>query len=529
MQGGFFLREIINSAAAKFKDKKFAALVLIHILFLSFFLFYNFKTGIFADDYGYMYTFTQEEKLVNERIGSLGDVFRSQYAHYFIMNGRSVSHAMLQTALMLGKTAFNFINTFVYFMLSFGMYCVAKRRGEHEPLLQLLMYLVPWTVFTEFGRTFLIGCMSVNYMWTMAIIILAILPFKRLYDGSDPYAKRPLLGAVLMLLLGIISGWLSENGSAAMLFCIGCMGLYYLIARKRFPLWCITGFVGMCAGFLLMLLAPGYDVRREATSHTDISWRLTRITIYHVLVHFELIMAAVFCLICICYFSMEKAKRKRIICAALLGGGLIVIGAVSAIVHVDYKTECQLAALFVYGAICIIAAARAIKAGADISKCAAPTLLILTGIVAMYTMVAVPLVEARSQTQLIIFFTCGAARLVVDFIDMFAETLSLKRFAWLVPAALTVCAAVSLSCSAVNINAAYEQFTAREHFIEEQKAAGNYDIKLTLYDIPADTHVGMLNMYNNDPEYWNNKAICWYYGIDSVYFMTEAEEVSPAE
>lgn len=523
MQGGIFLREILKNAAEKFKDKKLIAVVLIHIVFLSFFLFYNFKTGLFADDYGYMFTFSQEEKLINERIDSLGDVFRSQYAHYFIMNGRSVSHAMLQTVLMLGKTAFNFINTLFYFALCFGMYCIAKRRGKHEPLLQLLMYLIPWTVFTEFGRVFLISCMAVNYLWTMAIIILTILPFKRLYDGADPFAKHPWLGAAIMLPVGIISGWSSENGSAAMLFCIGCMGLYYLLARKRFPLWCVTGFAGMCAGFLMMLLAPGYDVRREATWGTDYAWQFRRITIYHILNHFELIMAAIFCLICICYFSMEKAKRKRIICVLLLGGGLVVSKIVSVLVHVDYKTECQLAAVFVYVVICIVAAIRAIRAKADISHCAAPAMLMFTGIVAMYTMIAVPLVEARSQTQLLVFFTCGAARVMVDFIRMFSKTVSFKRLTWLLTAAAMASAVASLSASAVNISSAYEQFEAREQYIEEQKAAGNYDIKLDFYDIPADTHVGMLNMYNNDPEYWTNKAICWYYGIDSVEFTSTSE------
>lgn len=521
MQGGIFLLKIFKSAGEKLKDKKLIAVLLINILFLSFFLFYNFKTGLFIDDYGYMYTFSEEEKLINERIDSLGDVVRSQYVHYFTMNGRSISHAMLQTVLMFGKTTFNFVNTLFYFALSFGMYCVAKRRGKHEPLLQLLMYLVPWMLFPEYGKVFLVGCMAVNYMWTMAIITLTILPFKRLYDGRNPFEKHPLFGAVIMLPVGIISGWLSENGSAAMLFCIGCMGLYYLIARKRIPAWCVTGFVGMCAGFLIMLKAPGYVVRQNSYWSHSYMWQFKRILIYHILPYFDYIIVTLACLVCIFFFLSEKNKKKKIAVSSVIMGSAVICAVVCRVIHYDYVTEWRLAVLGIFVALCLAAAIKAIMAKKSISDHAAQLVFMLTGIIAMCIMTVVPIVEARSQIQFLVFFTYGAARIIVDFIDSFVETLSISRYKWVLTAAVTLCAAVSLASTAAASVESYEQFTAREKYIAEQKAAGVYDISVEAYDIPDDPHIGMFNMYYNYSDYWITKAMCWYYDVDSIYFQQE--------
>jgi len=503
------------------QNKKLSAVILINVLFLSFFLFFNFNRGYFVDDYGYMYNFSQSEKIIEDRVDSIAEVVQSQYEHYFIMNGRSMSHALLQFSLMLGKTAFNFINTLFYFLLSFGMYNLVRRKGEHNPLLQMIMYIIPWAVFPEYGNVFLVCCLSVNYMWTMAVIVNVMLPFRKLFEGSDCFEKRPLAGAVFMLIAGVFSGWQSENGSAALLFIIGCMGLYYLISRKRIPAWCITGFAGMCAGFLFMLLSPGYSIRKSNYAEHSYLSQFVKISVNNILPYFECILITALCLGCILYFRIKSEKKERIRFLCLSFAGAAACELLSLVIPESIRSEFRLLVLFAAISACIAAAVICAKAKVKLSDLTVPTALITTGFVATYAMIASPRVEARSEIQFLILFTCGASCVVIMFLKELSELLKFDKLNAAVLAAVVLYAIVSLSATAVRTDINYEQFIDREEYILEQKSAGIYDIQVEPYDIPEDRHIGMFNVVQNDPEYWINKGTCWYYGIDSIYYIVE--------
>lgn len=517
------MKKFFSSALDRMKrNPALCAVVLVHILFLSFFLFYNFNTGLFVDDYGYMYNFSRQEKLIDDRVDTIGEVFTSQYEHYFIMNGRSMSHSMLQFALMLGKTAFNFINTFFYFALSFGMYQLVRCRREHSALLQIIMYLVPWIVFPEFGKVFLVCCLSANYLWTLAVIVSVLLPFRKLYDGYDCFEKHSLIGAALMLAAGIFAGWQSENGSAAMLFIVGCMGLYFLIAKKRIPAWCITGFVGMCVGFAMMILAPGYAVRRSGYGSSNIIHQFLKISVYHILPYFGYILITALCLLVLFYSRMNADNRgAKIKFASICAAGGLLSEVACRLLPDSIESEGRLGILFLVVAACIVFAVRCAKSGCGIADLAVPTAFMLTGFVATYTMIVSPTVDTRSEIQFVVFFTCGAAQIIMNFISELSQLVKFDKLGAVVFAAASLFAIVSLSVTAVNIDASHEQFLAREQYIAQQKAAGITDITVEAYDIPDDTHIGMFNMISNDPEYWINKGTCWYYDIDSIQYLAE--------
>ena len=505
------------------KNRKLTAVILINVLFLSFFFYFSLRTGIFKDDYGYMYMFSREEKLVNERVDSIADVFRSQYEHYFIMNGRAVSHSMLQTVLMMGKTWFSILNTAFYFLLSFGMYQLVRKRNEHSPLLQMMMYLAPWALFAEFGKVFLVSYLSVNYLWTMAIIAVTLIPFKRLFDGEDIFALHPLAGVAVMLPTGVISGWLSENGSAAMLFVVSCMGLYYLIARKKIPAWCIAGFAGMCIGFLAMLLAPGYDVRSAEYNDYSYITQFMKISVYHVLPYFGYMLFTLTALACLLCLRMERDKIKQLRYIAVTAACALVLSLICSVMPDSVRSECKLLTIFAAAGVCVWLAVRCAKAGVMIADLAAPCTFMLTGLIATYAMVASPTFETRSELQFLIFFTIGAAYVIYQLVSELSSEFGTELPKPVLLAAASLYAVISLTAAVPAVNNAYDQFLARESYIEEQKALGNYDLTLPAYDIPENSHAGMHNMINNDPDYWINQATCWYYGINSVTYE-QAEE-----
>ena len=60
----------------------------------------NLYTPLFADDYDYSFSFASKE-----RITSLMQIPESQFAHYFVVNGRFTTRTIAQFFLFLGKIA----------------------------------------------------------------------------------------------------------------------------------------------------------------------------------------------------------------------------------------------------------------------------------------------------------------------------------------------------------------------------------------------------------------------------------------
>ena len=77
----------------------------------------------------------------------------------------------------------------------------------------------------------------------------------------------------------------------------------------------------------------------------------------------------------------------------------------------------------------------------------------------------------------------------------------------------------SMSLTAAHITESYRQFTDREALIAEQKSNGSDEIILPQYTIPSDPHIGMFGIYITDDDYWINKAVEWYYGVESVEYQ----------
>ena len=65
----------------------------------------NAYTPLMMDDYDYSFSWA-----TGERLAGVMDIFASQWAHYAIWGGRSVTHFLAQLFLYLGKPVFNIAN-----------------------------------------------------------------------------------------------------------------------------------------------------------------------------------------------------------------------------------------------------------------------------------------------------------------------------------------------------------------------------------------------------------------------------------
>ncbi len=257
----------INDRFSKNSKANIAIIFVIAVIsFLMMFLM-NSNTPYVAEDFDYHYIFADDgRKVTDVLVGSFADIITSMKAHYRTMNGRVITHAIVQLIMMIeNKPLFNVINSLIYVLFTLIVYkhCIGRSK-KHSAVVFLFVNLSVWAFTPQWGLTtvWLLG--SVNYLW-MSTVRLSFLLVFRLYaeDGSD---RRTLLKTVLMLFAGVIAGSTSENMSAALIGVTVLIIFYCRYKKYKFRPWFVTSLIGEVAGYLFMFLAPANSVRVGKTS-----------------------------------------------------------------------------------------------------------------------------------------------------------------------------------------------------------------------------------------------------------------------
>ena len=128
----------------------------------------NYFTPLASDDWNYVFIYG-----TNDKIHTLWDVIKSQYFHYFEMNGRITAHMITQTADgIFGKGVFNIANTltFMAFLYLIGLNVAPDRKVPTKIL--LTAFVLTFLLIPEFNMAFLWLSGSCNYLWSATLILL---------------------------------------------------------------------------------------------------------------------------------------------------------------------------------------------------------------------------------------------------------------------------------------------------------------------------------------------------------------------
>ena len=141
-----------------------------------------------ADDYWYKFVYVDgpmNDMVPDHPVQTLGDIFRSEYNHYFGVNGRSVVHAVVQlfTAL-IGKHVFNFVNALMFVVLGVLLTRLASMRLT--PLNLLFCCSAVLLLYPAFGETMLWMTGSINYLWPSAGICALLLLLGKWMKSPPP-------------------------------------------------------------------------------------------------------------------------------------------------------------------------------------------------------------------------------------------------------------------------------------------------------------------------------------------------------
>lgn len=433
------------------RERAFAA-ALIALAVLAFFSL-NLLTRIMRDDWSYTFNF-----VTKERIASLGDIFQSLGIHYTHVNGRLPVHFFAHLFLWLGKGVFNVVNTLAFAGLVTLVYFHAcgTLRG-FRPYVWLAVWLGLWALTPAYGESFLWVTGASNYLYGMLLILLYLIPYRRLLDTDMP-ANKPWY-VPLALLGGVLAGWTNENTGGALVIVLLCLLMWRLAEKKRVPLWCWGGLLGVVAGLCVMVLAPGELSRLSTAGGTGG-------------------VAAIF-------------RRVGVITCRLLRYLWPGIAAWALLLIVFLRRKC------------------------DKKRLIDPLIFLLAGCAAAYAMALSPQMPDRVWSGPIVFFLISALSL---WRAAGEPRLTKSRLRL---GAVTLCAALTLASYAhfaPKVAATAAAFDAREADAAAQLARGARDLTLdpvcgsgvrfdaaeTPYDITS------------DPTHWLNGALARYLGADTV-------------
>lgn len=464
------LRKIGTDSYARFdkaaerlsKSNRINLALIAVICFVSFaiMLFLNGTTHFAADDFAYNFVFLEEgaetpgEFATGERLNSISDVFNSMRAHYNTVNGRVLLHFIVQFMMLVGKPVFNVCNSLVFVALVWLIYLHSKGRNKnHSAAIFCMAAVAVWTFVPGCGVTLFWLDGSVNYMWGSVIRLAALLPFRYYADGGK--SKNNAFATVLMLVLSFAAGATNENTSAAL---IGMMVLYIALFKLRKYKVCVrhiacTAFA--VAGYLFMTLAPATGVRMDAWGGSS-SLKMLGTILYNMSGRLMPFVAVTLMLVIILMSFKDSLKPDFAVSFISLAGA---VAAALVLVVSNYFPD-----------------------------------------------------RAWFGSVMLGIISCGA--LIFQLRDVSAcvqKCLIAASLCWAVWGGASVSAVV---VDSISVDAQYD---AREAYIEEQKALGNYDLtvrKISPVRIRSPHH-GLADL-SEDPENRRNRDMAKYYGLNSI-------------
>jgi hypothetical protein len=110
----------------------------------------------------------------------------------------------------------------------------------------------------QFGPMLFYRPFTGNYTFGLVLNLLWLVPYR--FHAAEPRRYR-IWWSPLLLVLGVAAGMCNEHTGPAFIG-LGALAVVWSIRRgDRIQPWMIAGLIGLVAGYILLMLAPGHDAR----------------------------------------------------------------------------------------------------------------------------------------------------------------------------------------------------------------------------------------------------------------------------
>ena len=299
----------------------YSPFIIMAIVVLAFYAL-NFFSSQYHDDFVYKFMITGGASDYSHRIGSIGDIIRSQVDHYFTVNGRSIVHFFVQLFTgLLGKQVFNVFNALVFAVFVWLLKLNLTRRSALRANGFAIAVVVTMTLLLpRFKDTFLWMTGSINYLWSSTVILAFLL----YYDNKR---QQPVDASLAWILpLAFLAGWTHEGISLPLALSLVFFSLLqFKQSYRQQGLWMALFLLG---GACVAALSPGTFSRLGEGSEIAVSTIGVRIksglTLYAKL---RLIYLAIIITV-VAWVKDRQALKQAIVNNNYLIGAIVLAGGI---------------------------------------------------------------------------------------------------------------------------------------------------------------------------------------------------------
>jgi len=147
------------------------------------------------------------------------------------------------------------------FVLAVGRF--PRLTSFYDSFLLIMVTALCWLSIPDVGVAFFSRPITGNYTIGACLQLLFFIPLRLWVD----YSKRPALNvsfSILMFFGGVVAGMANEHTGPMAILVFAVMAVYTTRKReRRIPLWAISGWLGLVAGYLALFFAPGQTRRYQ--------------------------------------------------------------------------------------------------------------------------------------------------------------------------------------------------------------------------------------------------------------------------
>ena len=249
------------------------------ILFFIFCFMYilNSMTPLLADDYFASFIWPEGVRINGllpenaKRIESLAGIIETCVNYFLAWGGRIPGIVFRSLFLWQGKSLFNFVNAFMMVALATEIYWIShegKITFNFNPSYLIWIFFSLWTFNVRFVDTCLWIAGACDYLWMLVLILIFLIPYVCNYFDPVIFNQSEKSFNLWMFFLGLLAGCSHETTNCWIILVL----TYWLYENKKdrnLQFWKISGYVGFCLGYVLLILAPGNFSRLQLQQHSS--------------------------------------------------------------------------------------------------------------------------------------------------------------------------------------------------------------------------------------------------------------------
>ena len=221
----------------------------------------NILTPYICDDYTYNLNFYTRQPL-----GALWEIFESMYAHSYKMNGRLISHGLMQVFMLLPSIVFDTVNAAVF---TGTLWLVLRLSGGgRNGLLFAALFCLVWLWVPVFGQVVLWQVGALNYFWSLSTLVLYTAPALLRFRENRELLKTKWHHAAFCV-YGFFFGWYSEMASFVGMCLVVCLLLLDVwMNRRKFEIFRLLPVLSAVLGYAAMLSMPAQAANKQGAGLT---------------------------------------------------------------------------------------------------------------------------------------------------------------------------------------------------------------------------------------------------------------------